>query len=79
MISKAKQVRRVLREIGLSPEKNGKKTTHEVWGDGNGKEVELKSVGADVPHLFIHILSGQMETQGICSRRKFKTMIRHSR
>ena len=47
-----------------------------LWRDENGREVQLAPRGDMVPDLFIHILSGQLETQGICTRRYFKRRLR---
>lgn len=72
-----KTVQKTLRNIGLKPCKSGKKTSHEVWGDGKGKTVELASQGTDVAHLFVKLLADSLQNQGLYEAREFKRLLRH--
>ena len=73
-----KTVRTALRALNLKSKKGEKEGSHEVWKDRRGRKVELAKDGKDVPELFVHILAGQLETQGICTRREFKSLLRQT-
>jgi hypothetical protein len=72
LVYHAKKVRRVLRDFGLKPLPKDTSTSHEKWGDGNGRVVQLAPRGNEVPETFLHKTCCQLETQGICSMRESK-------
>jgi hypothetical protein len=76
MTPDVKRVRRVLRSLDLEPERRGKPTRHELWGDGNGRTVELAKKGTYVPEKFVHALAWELDKKGICPAREFKRLIR---
>jgi len=71
-----KKVRRALRRLQLKPLAKRTATSHEFWGNDNGRRVQLARKGSIVPHLFLHILAGQIQNHGICSAREFKQLMR---
>jgi hypothetical protein len=76
MSKKLSKVYEMLKEMKLKRQSNTKGKSHQLWRDKNGKEVQLAPQGDVVPDLYVHILSGQLETQGICSRRDYKRRLR---
>ena len=73
-----KTVRKALRVLNLKSKKGDKDGKHEVWKNRKGRKVELAKDGKDVPESFVHIFSVQLETQGICTRRDFKKLLRQA-
>jgi hypothetical protein len=76
MPRKLSKVYAALKEMKLIRQSNTNGKSHQIWRNENGREVQLAPQGDEVPDLFVHILSGQLETQGICSRRDFKRRLR---
>ena len=76
MTPDVKRVRRVLRSLDLEPERRGKPTRHELWGDGGGRTVELVMKGTDVHENYLYALAWELEKKGIFPARKFKRLIR---
>jgi len=76
MPKKLSAVYQSLKEMNLKRQSNTDGKSHQVWQDDKGREVQLAPKGDRVPDLYVHILSGQLETQGICPRRVFKRRLR---
>jgi hypothetical protein len=71
-----KSVQRALRDVGMRKSERGNKNPHELWIGLNGGQVELAKRCNGVPHLFLHVVAGTLENQGICSSRRFKRLVR---
>ena len=76
MPKKLSAVYQALRDMKLKRQSSTSGKSHQVWQEDKGREVQLAPRGSEVPDLFVHILSGQLETQGICSRKVFKRRLR---
>jgi len=71
-----KKIRSALRKLKFKFHRHPTHTSHEVWTNENGKQVEFACDGKEVPDNFVHILAWQLETKGIYPARKFKKLLR---